>query len=250
VLLPDGEAALGVTVQPRDIEALLDAATGASAHTSRDSIRQGFVTAPGGIRIGLCGTAIAEDGRVTGFRSFSSAAVRIPREVVGSSDGIFQKLTEGGFFSTVIISPPGFGKTTVLRDLVRALSDRAGCRIALADERGEVAAAVNGRPGMNVGAHTDVLDGCPKATAVMLLLRGMNPQIIAIDEITSPEDVAAMEIAANCGVQLLATAHGRDAADLSRRPVYRKLLELGVFRRAVKISREAGKRTYDVEEIL
>ncbi len=250
VLLPDGEAALGVTVTRRDLDALLDAATGASAHSSRESIRQGFVTAAGGFRVGLCGTAIVENGHVSGFRNFSSAAVRISREIPGVSDGIMEQVAPGGeFSSTLIISPPGFGKTTVLRDMVRALSDNFGCRVALADERGEVAAAVNGQPGMNVGLHTDVLDGCPKAEAVMMLLRGMNPQIIALDEITSPEDVTAIETAANCGAALLATAHGRDVTDIGKRPVYRRLLELGVFRSAVKISRDGGKRIYEREAL-
>lgn len=160
-------------------------------------------------------------------------------------------LCDGGrFASTLILAPPGMGKTTLLRDLIRALSSGEGCpphRVSLADERGEVAALYRGVPQLDVGPGTDVMEGCPKAMALMLLLRGMGPQVLAADEITAPEDVKALLTAAGCGVSLLATAHGESREDLRRRPLYRPLLEEGIFRRLVLIDGQGDARRYRVE---
>jgi stage III sporulation protein AA len=121
-------------------------------------------------------------------------------------------------------------------------------RVSVADERGELAASWAGRPQLEVGRRTDVMDGCPKAQALMYLLRAMNPQVLAVDEITAPEDIRALLTAAGCGVTLLATAHGADREDLRRRPLYRPLLEEGIFQRLVRICRENGRNIYHVEE--
>ena len=148
-------------VSNAELQTVLEIATRASVHTYADNIRAGFVTAAGGVRVGLCGTVTTEDGRISALRRLSSVCVRIPREKRGCADGIFPALTDGGFLSTLLISPPGGGKTTLLRELVRRLSD-GGARVALADERGEVAGSFEGVPGFDVGARTDVLTGAPK----------------------------------------------------------------------------------------
>ena len=231
-----------------ELQLVLEIATRASAHTYADSIRLGFVTAEGGCRVGLCGTAVTDENKITNIRRLSSVCIRIPREKRGCADGIFGRLTDGGFRSTLVVSPPGAGKTTLLRELVRLLSDD-GTRISLVDERSEVAGTFEGQPCFDVGAKTDVLTGAPKSEGIFLLLRSMAPQLIAFDEITSPSDVEAAETAANCGVTLLATAHGAGIIDLSERALYRKLLDKRIFERAVVIENKDGKRRYSVEEL-
>ena len=141
------------------------------------------------------------------------------------------------------------GESTALRDLSSGGTGRPGLRVSLIDERGEVAVMVRGRPQMDVGPRTDVLDACPKALGIPMALRAMNPQVIAVDEITAEADLRAAMQAAGCGVGLLATIHAADAAELTQRPLYRQLLAEKVFRLAVRIRRDEAGRTYEVEEL-
>ena len=250
VLLPEGERELDVTVEAAELETLCDLATEFSRYAAAETLREGFVSVRGGFRIGLCGTAVMKDGINTNLKNLSSASIRVARACTGIADALLpQLLREGQFQSTLILSPPGGGKTTLLRDLVRGLSD-SGQRIALIDERGEVAVMYQGEPQMDVGAHTDVLDACPKAVGILMVLRGMNPQIIAVDEITQRQDLQAMTLAAGCGVALLATIHAADTEELLQKPLYRQLLEERVFRLVVRIERTQKGRTYTVEELL
>lgn len=249
VLLPEGERELDVTVEAAELETLCDLATEFSRYAAAETLREGFVSVRGGFRIGLCGTAVMKDGINTNLKNLSSASIRVARACTGIADALLpQLLREGQFQSTLILSPPGGGKTTLLRDMVRGLSD-SGQRIALIDERGEVAVMYQGEPQMDVGAHTDVLDACPKAVGIPMVLRGMNPQIIAVDEITRLQDLQAMTLAAGCGVALLATIHAADTEELLQKPLYRQLLEERVFRLAVRIERTQEGRNYTVEEL-
>ena len=253
LLLPDGEVSLGgAAVTADEIEKTLDIVTRASVHASAESIRMGFLAARGGYRIGLCGSAVTSCGRVDMLRSISSLCIRIPHAIPGVAGETAAALCpDGHAVSTLILSPPGAGKTTLLRDLVRILSDGAPGirphRVALADERGEIAAMCGGLPQNDVGTHTDVMDLCPKAQAVLMLLRAMNPEVVAVDEITAPEDAQALLAAAGCGAALLATAHGTDVRLLLRREPFRGLFAAGVFARVVTISVHGGRRIYTVE---
>lgn len=254
VLLPEGETPLDAFVEPEELETLCDIATEFSRYAAAETLREGFLPVRGGFRVGLCGTAVMKDGASTNLKSLSSAAIRIAREKKRIADALASGLfREGRFASTLILSPPGGGKTTLLRDLVRCLSEGGeGCppqRVSLIDERGEVAVMYRGEPQMDVGPRTDVLDACPKALGIPMVLRAMNPQVIAVDEITLREDLKAVSLAAGCGVGLLATIHAADVEELTEKPLYRQLLEERVFRLAVRIVRGPEGRSYEVEEL-
>ena len=254
VLLPEGEQTLGDTVAQEDLEALCDLATDYSRYAAEETLRQGYLSVRGGFRVGLCGTAVMKDGANTTLRDLSSAAVRIARQRRGIGEDIVPRLfRDGRYQNTLLLSPPGGGKTTLLRDLVRCLSTggpgRPGLRVSLIDERGEVAVMVRGVPQMDVGPRTDVLDACPKALGIPMALRAMNPQVIAVDEITAEADLRAAVQAAGCGAGLLATIHAANVSELGQRPLYRQLLSEGVFRLAVCIRRSETGRTYQVEAL-
>lgn len=249
VLLPTGELPLETVVEPEELETLCDLATEFSRYAAVETLREGYLPVRGGFRVGLCGTAIVKNGDNTNLKNFSSAVIRIAREHIGLAEPLVPQLfRDGQFWNTLILSPPGGGKTTLLRDVVRALSAE-GLRLSLIDERGEVAVMYRGEAQMDVGPCTDVLDGCPKALGIPMVLRAMNPQIIAVDEITQQEDIRAMRLAAGCGVGLLATIHAADVTELMEKPLYRGLLEERVFRLAVRIHRDGTERRYTVEEL-
>ncbi|MGN0978947.1 MAG: ATPase, T2SS/T4P/T4SS family [Candidatus Avoscillospira sp.] len=224
------------------LEDLLRRACRQSVYACADSLRQGYLTVEGGHRIGICGAGVMERGVLQNLSMPSSVVIRIAHEIPGCANDLLPKLRG----STLLLGPPGSGKTTLLRDAVRLLSDRRRQRMGLADQRGEVSAMVSGVPQLQVGSRTDVLVRVDKAAAVLMLLRTMNPQWIAMDEITAPEDAAALEQAAYCGVNLLATAHGSGLEDLKRRPLYRRLLDGGVFETVAVLRAD---KSYTVEEL-
>jgi len=238
-----------------DVERVVAGVTEYSRYASAEALRQGFLPVRGGFRLGVCGTAVLRDGAVCSMKDFSSLALRIVHERVGVGAELVPRLFDaaGRFRSTLILSPPGGGKTTLLRDLIRCLSlggsDRRALRVAVVDERSEIAVSVDGCAQTELGVHTDVLDGCPKALGIPMVLRAMSPQIIAVDEITAAADVDAVCAAANCGVGLLATIHADGVAELTRKPLWRALLAAEVFSRAIVIAVGDGERRYAVEDV-
>ncbi len=230
-----------------DLRLTLEIATSASYHSAVEKLRSGFLPLRGGHRLGITGTVDLREGCIHGYRSISSLCLRVARAVKGVENEVKEAVfQEGGAVPTLILSPPGMGKTTLLRELLRAGSDEYHLRVGVADERGELAALWNGVPQMDIGASTDVLDGCPKAAGMQLLLRTMNPQLLAADEITAAEDIEALSIAANCGVPVLATAHGGSVEELRRRPLYQRLLRENIFSQVVLIHRDGAERSYTV----
>ena len=220
-----------------------------SVHSYGEALAQGYLPLEGGHRLGVCGTAVVKEGTITGIRTISSLNLRVARQNPEVASSILPNILQASRVrSTLILSPPGFGKTTILRDLIRQLSGQ-GIRIAVADERGEIAAMQDGMPQFDVGPQTDVLDGCPKAPGMMILLKTMSPTVLALDEITSPADVDAITFAGHCGVSILATAHATDLEDLKRRPLYRDLIRLSIFELTLCISKDGANRKYEIQEI-
>ncbi|MBE6958530.1 MAG: stage III sporulation protein AB [Ruminococcaceae bacterium] len=191
------------------------------------TIGKGYVTAPGGHRIGICGECVIKDGTMTGIRTVTSLCIRIARDF----PGIGKEIPTKG--SLLILGPPGAGKTTLLRDLIRMRSI-AGA-ITVVDERGEL---FSSGQAFDTGPRTDILTGCSKAQGIEIALRTMGPKCIAVDEITALEDCQALINAAWCGVELLATAHAEKVDDLHKRAIYRPLLSCGVFSQAVVLGRD------------
>lgn len=222
---PDGERDRGGDkITRRDLDYAFELCTGASAYASRERISEGFVTAKGGYRVGLAGQ-YGEGGlmRLTGLD------IRISREIRGCAEPFLREKP----LSTLILSPPGGGKTTLLRDLIRLTGEKY--RVSVCDERGELACLWEGAPTMDLGRRTDIIDGVPKARAAMMLIRSMNPQVIALDEITAPEDVSAVSAAAHCGVKVYATVHADSLEELGEKPLYRALFNERIFERAIII---------------
>lgn len=212
-----------------DIQFCINAASRYSPWAA-DSQSLGYLTASGGHRIGLCGQMISKDGKVTGFRSLSSICIRIARDFPGISSGIC-----GEGRSVLILGAPGWGKTTLLRDLARVLSQKHS--VSVIDSREELFPS-----GFQRGKRMDVLSACPKDTGIEMALRVMGPEIIAVDEITAGEDCAALRQAAGCGVKLLATAHAGSVEEFRRRPIYRPLWEAGIFDTCIVLLKDKSFR--------
>ena len=191
---------------------------------SAATLLKGFITTPGGHRLGVCGEAVMKNGEMTGYRSVTSLNIRVARDFPGIANIAVKK---NG--SVLIIGRPGSGKTTLLRDYIRCLSNADGGAIAVIDERQEIFPQVHNQYAFSVGRHTDVLSGCDKPHGIEIALRNLGPEVIAVDEITAAEDCSALLHAGWCGVRLIATAHAGSAHDLYNRPVYRPLVKSGLF---------------------
>lgn len=239
----------GEPIRTEELRDILARASRWSVHTYEDPIRQGYLPLAGGHRLGVCGTIALENGRPTGVRTVSSLCLRIARAVPDAALGCLNGVLDGDrVHGTLILSPPGGGKTTFLRDLIRLLSGR-GIRVAVADERGELAAMRGGMPQFDLGPSCDVLDGCPKATGALQLVRTMTPRVLALDEITDPADLEAVRYAANCGVTVLATIHAADATELTRKPFFRALRDIGAFTRLVTLTTDGDRHDSRIEPL-
>lgn len=230
------------TVTKELLQDILSAATEHSVYAAQSTIRQGFITLAGGHRLGLCGMAVEKDGEVTTLRDISSMNLRIARQHLGCADSAADYLWTHPR-SALIIGAPASGKTTLLRDLIRIISDRFLWRVSVVDERMELACCLDGMPQLKLGAHTDVLSGTCKQRGIEMLLRTMNPQWIALDEITAEADVEAIVRASYCGIRFLATAHAVGREDLHHRPVYQKLMQAQIFENLITILPNRQVRT-------
>lgn len=208
---------------------------------SAGTIANGYITATGGHRIGVCGHATVSENGMCGISHPSSVCIRVARD--------FDSIAKGAtdiYGSILIIGPPGSGKTTLLRDLIRCKSETSNGNISVVDEREEIFPFFNGQACFYPGRHTDILSGCSKSEGIYAVLRSMNPEYIAVDEITSAIDCEALLHAGWCGVHLLATAHAGSICDLKSRSVYKPLMDKNLFTTVITLRRD---KTWIVERI-
>lgn len=231
-----------------------------SIHSFMDDIKKGFITLRGGHRVGIVGKTIVENGNVENIKHISSLNIRISKEVKNCSDKVMDHIIKSStkINNTIIISPPQCGKTTLLRDIVRNLSNGTekynfrGVNVALIDERNEIAGSYLGIPQMDVGIRTDIIETCPKDVGIMMVLRSMSPNVIVTDEIGTEKDIKALYTALNGGVGLITTVHGDSIEDIRNRKELNNLLDEELFKKVILLSAKRGPGTvekiYDLQE--
>jgi stage III sporulation protein AA len=220
-----------------------------SIYSIEEELKRGFITIQGGHRVGLAGKVITEGGKVKAIRHVTSFNIRIARQKIGVAEPLVSYLFDQRWLNTVIIGSPQTGKTTLLRDIARLISTGMKSKkispqkIGIVDERSEIAGCVKGIPQFDLGPRVDVLDACPKAEGMMMMIRSMSPDVLIVDEIGRAEDSEAILEAVNAGVGLFMTVHGRKREDLLCRPTLRPIMEQAVFKRFIELTNANGPGT-------
>ena len=216
-------------VTREDLKETLEYVSGYSLYAYEDEIRQGFLSVQGGHRVGVTGKVILDGNRIRGMKYISCINVRLAHEIQGCAEEVLPYIqTREQIMHTLIVSPPRCGKTTLLRDIIRQMSNGwgniSGVTVGVVDERSELAGCYQGIPQNDLGMRTDILDGCPKAEGMQMLIRSMSPVVVAVDELGKEEDFKAVESVIHCGCRLIATAHGASMEETLSQPFFRKLV--------------------------
>lgn len=236
----------------KDIAEMLNYISNYSLYAYKEELKQGYITVEGGHRIGIAGSVTLEQGKIAGIHHISFLNLRVAHERKGCAKAIIPYIrSKSSIYNTLLLSSPGAGKTTYLRDSIRMLSagseEHAGLKVCVVDERSEIAACYMGVPQNDLGPRTDVLDGCGKAEGMQMLIRSMSPQVLAVDELGTERDFLAVEQAVYSGSRVLGTVHAGDIPELSGKPHLRKWMEKKVFKRYVFIEREMdGNRSFRI----
>lgn len=246
----------GMAATVEDGQKILNLISRHSVYAIEEELRRGYITIPGGHRVGIAGRAVVENGRVRLLKNIASFNFRVAREWKGIALPVLPLLInrERRVANTLIISPPRCGKTTLLRDIARLLSSGVpelnipGYKVGVVDERSEIAGCLEGIPQHDLGPRADVLDACPKAEGMMMLIRSMSPDVILCDEIGSYEDTQAILEAIHAGVSIITSAHALDVEDVCARPNLHPLFHPPVFGRYILLSNRRGAGT--IEAIL
>ncbi len=230
-----------IMITREDIGEMMEYISRYSLYAYEQDMKKGFITISGGHRAGISGEVVLEGGKIKNLRYISSINLRLSHEITGCADRVIPYITQRRtIYHTLIVSPPGCGKTTLLRDVIRQISDgsehRKGVRVGVVDERSEIGGCYKGVPQNNLGIRTDILDGCSKAEGMIMLIRSMNPAVVAVDEIGMEEDVHAIEYAMHCGCKILATAHAGSMQELRKRPLLEQMIECERFERYIVLS--------------
>lgn len=235
---------LSHNIHKNELTYILNQLSEYSLYRLADELREGYITLQGGHRVGIAGQVITENGSVKAIKNISFLNIRIAKEKLKVAEALIPYLYTKNYLNTLLVGPPQSGKTTYLRDLVRIISSGwrkiPAKKVALIDERSEIAASKDGLPQHDIGRRTDVMDACPKVEGMMMMIRSMSPDIVVVDEIGHKKDVEALLEAINAGVTVICTIHGNSIKTLKKRPSLQKIFSENIFERIVLLKRHTN----------